>query len=128
MHHSAAGIGAKWAPIESKPARHVQRVIGEHRMVKAAALQVGCLAFWVFLGVLVPPARCLATDMRVVAVTPGQSAEVVIEDGAPVTIRGAPPRAATTTIAAARSAGTSGSRRAAADGSRDLTRPACRRE
>ena len=54
---------------------------------RAAALQVGCLAFWVFLGVLVPPARCLATDMRVVAVTPGQSAEVVIEDGAPVTIQ-----------------------------------------
>jgi aspartyl protease family protein len=91
MHHSAAGIDAKWVPIESKPARHVQRVIEEHRMVKApaqaAALQVGCLAFWVFLGVLVPPARCLATDMRVVAVTPGQSAEVVIEDGAPVTIQ-----------------------------------------
>jgi aspartyl protease family protein len=91
MHHSAAGVDAKWVPIESKPARHVQRVIEEHRMVKAtaqaAALQVGWLAFWVFLGVLVPPARCLASDMRVVAVTPGQSAEVVIGDGAPVTIQ-----------------------------------------
>jgi len=91
MHHSAEAIDAKWAPIESKPAGHVQRVTGKHRVVKApaqaAALQVGCLAFWVFLGVLMPPALCLATDLRVVAVTPGQSAEVVIEDGAPVTIQ-----------------------------------------
>ena len=58
MHHSAEAIDAKWAPIESKPAGHVQRVIGKHRVVKAparaAALQVGYLALWVFLGVLVP--------------------------------------------------------------------------
>lgn len=91
MLRSAEGLEAKWVPIESEPARRGQRVIVGHRMVKvpaqAAALQVGCLAFGVFLGVLVPPALCLATDMRVVAVTPGQSAEVVIEDGAPVTIQ-----------------------------------------
>src|SRR5206468_10813872 len=37
-------------------------------------------------GVLLLPALCLATDVRVVAVTPGRSAEVVIERGAPVTI------------------------------------------
>ena len=32
------------------------------------------------------PALCVATDVRVVAVTPGRSADVVIERGAPVTI------------------------------------------
>src|SRR5437867_12530431 len=37
-------------------------------------------------GVLLLPALCLATDVRVVAVTPGRSADVVIERGAPVTI------------------------------------------
>ncbi len=35
---------------------------------------------------LLLPALCLATDVRVVAVTPGRSAEVVIEHGAPVTL------------------------------------------
>src|ERR1043166_4195087 len=37
-------------------------------------------------GVLLLPALCLATDVRVVAVTPGQSAEVGIERGVPVTL------------------------------------------
>ena len=37
-------------------------------------------------GLLLLPALCLATDVRVVAVTPGQSADVVIDRGAPVTI------------------------------------------
>jgi aspartyl protease family protein len=37
-------------------------------------------------GVLLLPALCLATDVRVVAVTPGQSADVVIGRGDPVTI------------------------------------------
>src|SRR5256886_16972643 len=37
-------------------------------------------------GVLLLPALSLATDVRVVAVTPGRSADVVIERGAPVTI------------------------------------------
>src|SRR5437667_6766242 len=37
-------------------------------------------------GVLLLPALCLATDVRVVAVTPGQSADVVIDRGAPITI------------------------------------------
>ena len=32
------------------------------------------------------PALCLATDVRIVAVTPGKSADVVIDGGAPVTI------------------------------------------
>src|SRR3989442_1913762 len=35
---------------------------------------------------LLLPALCLATDVRVVAVTPGQSADVVIEGRAPITI------------------------------------------
>jgi aspartyl protease family protein len=39
-----------------------------------------------FGGVLLLPALCLATDVRVVAVTPGRSAAVVIESGVPVTI------------------------------------------
>jgi len=37
-------------------------------------------------GVLLLPALCLATDVRVVAVTPGQSADVVIDHGEPITI------------------------------------------
>jgi len=37
-------------------------------------------------GVLLLPALCLAADVRVVAVTPGRSADVVIERGPPVTI------------------------------------------
>ena len=37
-------------------------------------------------GLLLLPALCLATDVRVVAVTAGRSADVVIERGAPVTI------------------------------------------
>src|SRR5215471_952403 len=37
-------------------------------------------------GLLLLPALCLATDVRVVAVTPGQSADVVIDGGAPITI------------------------------------------
>ncbi len=43
---------------------------------------------WPYAGaaVLVLPALCMATDVRVVAVTPGQSADVVIDRGAPVTI------------------------------------------
>jgi hypothetical protein len=42
--------------------------------------------FCVAAGVLVLPALCRATDVRVVAVTPGRSAAVVIERGAPVMI------------------------------------------
>src|SRR5262245_12235679 len=44
-------------------------------------------AFPVFLGVLLLPALCRAIDVRVVAVTPGQSADVAIEDRTPVTIQ-----------------------------------------
>jgi aspartyl protease family protein len=36
--------------------------------------------------VLLLPTLCMATDLRLVAVTPGQSADVVIDHGAPVTI------------------------------------------
>ena len=36
--------------------------------------------------VLLLPAVCLATDVRVVGLTPGQSAEIVIDGGPPVTI------------------------------------------
>src|SRR5262249_37530234 len=53
---------------------------------RGAALRVGCLAFGVSLGSLALPALCPATDLRVVGVTPGQSADVVIGDGTPVTI------------------------------------------
>jgi aspartyl protease family protein len=49
-------------------------------------LLVGCRASRVFLGVLLLPALSLAANVRVVGVTPGQSADVAIEDGAPVTI------------------------------------------
>jgi len=37
-------------------------------------------------GLLLLPAVALATDVRVVAVTPGQSADVVIDGGTPITI------------------------------------------
>src|SRR5437870_5768841 len=37
-------------------------------------------------GLLLLPGLCLATDVRVVAVTPGQSADVVIDGGTPITI------------------------------------------
>jgi aspartyl protease family protein len=37
-------------------------------------------------GVLLLPTLCRATDVRVVAVTPGQSADVVIEQRAPITL------------------------------------------
>src|SRR5207237_3904126 len=37
-------------------------------------------------GVLLLPVLCLAADVRVVAVTPGRSADVVIDRSAPVTI------------------------------------------
>ena len=37
-------------------------------------------------GVLLLPALCLATDVRVIAITPGRSADIVIERGGPVTI------------------------------------------
>lgn len=36
--------------------------------------------------VLLLPAVCLATDVRVVGLTPGQSADIVIDGGSPVTI------------------------------------------
>jgi len=43
--------------------------------------------WWGAVGsMLLLPALCLATDVRVVAVTPGQSADVVIDRGAPITI------------------------------------------
>ena len=44
-------------------------------------------AFRIAVGVLVLPAFCVAAGVRVVAVTPGQSADVVIENGAPVTLQ-----------------------------------------
>jgi aspartyl protease family protein len=44
-------------------------------------------AFRVSVGVLLLPALCLAAGVRVVGVTPGQSADVVIENGAPVTLQ-----------------------------------------
>ena len=44
-------------------------------------------AFRVSVAALLLPALCMATDVRVVAVTPGQSADVVIENDAPVTIQ-----------------------------------------
>jgi aspartyl protease family protein len=44
-------------------------------------------AFYAPLATLLLPALCLAADLRVVAVTPGQSADVVIESSAPVTIQ-----------------------------------------
>src|SRR5262249_39973358 len=44
-------------------------------------------AFRISVGVLLLPALCLAAGVRVVAVTPGQSADVVIENGAPVTLQ-----------------------------------------
>jgi aspartyl protease family protein len=55
-------------------------------MVNAPARAAGLRVGWVAFGVLLLPALCPATDMRVVAVTPGQSADVVIGDGGPVTI------------------------------------------
>ena len=95
MHDSAERNDAAWAPIESEPAPRVQKVIGVQRAVmaraRAAGLQVGRLVWlagcivggFALLGV---PSPSLATDLRVVAVTPGQSADVIIEDGSPVTI------------------------------------------
>jgi aspartyl protease family protein len=43
--------------------------------------------FRIAVVVLLLPALCLAAGVRVVAVTPGQSADVVMENGAPVTLQ-----------------------------------------
>jgi aspartyl protease family protein len=72
MHHSAEGIGEH--PMVTAPAR-------------VSGVQVRWLAFRMSFGFLFLSSLCSATDVRVVAVTPGQSAEVVIDDGAPVTIQ-----------------------------------------
>ena len=54
--------------------------------VSCTASTMGMLAIILgSLAALSPP--CRATDVRVVAVTPGASADLVIEDGAPVTIQ-----------------------------------------
>jgi len=54
--------------------------------VSCTASTMGMLAIILgSLAALSPP--CRATDVRVVAVTPGESADLVIEDGAPVTIQ-----------------------------------------
>jgi len=93
MHDSAERIDAAWVPIESEGADRVQ--IGAHRTVmapaRAARLQVGwpmwlagCIAGG--LALLGVPALSVASDVRVVGVTPGQNADVVIEGGAPITI------------------------------------------
>jgi aspartyl protease family protein len=47
---------------------------------------IGVVAI-VFGSIAALSAPCLATDVRVVAITAGQSADLVIEDGAPVTIQ-----------------------------------------
>ena len=72
MNARTEPIAAKLGAVELEPARQ--------------ATTVGHVAFWVLFGILTSPALCGATDMRVVSVTPGQSADVVI-DGAPVTIQ-----------------------------------------
>ena len=55
---------------------------------RASTRAVGSRRIWSYAcsGLLLLPTLCLATDVRVVAVTPGRSAEVVIERGAPLTI------------------------------------------
>jgi aspartyl protease family protein len=54
-------------------------------LVSCAARTMGVLAI-IFGGLAALAAPCLATDVRVVGVTPGQSADLVIGDGTPVTI------------------------------------------
>lgn len=54
-------------------------------VVVRAALRTACLCF-VVLAALVLPARARTTTVRVVAVTPGRSADVVIDQKEPLTI------------------------------------------
>src|SRR5262249_30069458 len=55
-------------------------------LVSCAARTMGVLAI-IFGGLAALAVPCLATDVRVVGVTPGQSADLVIGDGTPVTVQ-----------------------------------------
>src|SRR5262245_43595596 len=50
------------------------------------ALRSPCVWRYLVGAVLLLPVSCLATEVRLVAVTPGRSAAVAIEGGAPITV------------------------------------------